>query len=148
HFTAKLSVRMADGPDLVATNFDFYDCSTYTSCTQCVSSNFPCDWCLTGHRCTHDTGENCRNDVLVTGVARVGRSIRPGPGFCLRINKTANGSTEILVASGVSKRIAVKVDNIQRSNFDYVPDGSLGLRVMDLWPNSTERCAMNGLDVH
>lgn len=38
-------------------------------CTQCVSSDFPCDWCVTGHRCTHDTGENCRNDVLVTGVS-------------------------------------------------------------------------------
>ncbi|XP_055945383.1 plexin A3-like isoform X2 [Argiope bruennichi] len=113
HFTAKLSVRMKVGPDFVATNFTFYDCSTYTSCTQCVSSDFPCDWCVTGHRCTHDTGENCRNDVLVTGVASVGPSIRSGPGFCPRINKTANGSTEILVASGISKRISVKVDNIQ-----------------------------------
>ncbi|GFY60911.1 hypothetical protein TNIN_181314 [Trichonephila inaurata madagascariensis] len=114
HFTAKLSVRMKTGPDFVATNFTFYDCSTYTSCTQCVSSDFPCDWCVTGHRCTHDTGENCRNDVLVTGVASVGPSIRSGPGFCPRINKTANGSTEILVASGISKRISVKVDNIQQ----------------------------------
>ncbi|GBN75824.1 hypothetical protein AVEN_240009-1, partial [Araneus ventricosus] len=44
----------------------------------------------------------------------VGPSIRSGPGFCPRINKTANGSTEILVASGISKRISVKVDNIQQ----------------------------------
>ncbi|KAG8193494.1 hypothetical protein JTE90_003709 [Oedothorax gibbosus] len=114
HFTAKLSVRMKIGPDFVATNFTFYDCSTYTSCTACVSSDFPCDWCVTGHRCTHDTGENCRNDVLVTGVSSIGPSIRSGPGFCPRINKTANGSTEILVASGISKRISVKVDNIQQ----------------------------------
>ncbi|XP_054724986.1 plexin A3-like isoform X2 [Uloborus diversus] len=113
HFTAKLSVRMKIGPDFVATNFTFYDCSTYTSCTQCVSSDFPCDWCVTGHRCTHDTGENCRNDVLVTGVSSIGPSIRSGPGFCPRINKTLNGSTEILVPSGISRRISVKVDNIQ-----------------------------------
>lgn len=114
HFTAKLSVRMKVGPDFVATNFTFYDCSTYTSCTQCVSSDFPCDWCVTGHRCTHDTGENCRNDVLVTGVSSIGPSIRSGPAFCPRINKTADGSTEILVPSGVSKRISVKVENIQQ----------------------------------
>ena len=69
HFTAKLSVRMTNGPDLVATNFTFFDCNTYSSCTQCVSSSFPCDWCVDGHRCTHDTAENCRNDILVTGVS-------------------------------------------------------------------------------
>lgn len=94
HFTAKLSVRMKTGPDFVATNFTFYDCSSYSSCTQCVSSSFPCDWCVGGHRCTHDTGENCRNDILVTGVSSVGPSIRSGPGFCPRINATLGGSTE------------------------------------------------------
>lgn len=31
HFTAKLSVRMRNNPDFVATNFTFYDCSTYSS---------------------------------------------------------------------------------------------------------------------
>lgn len=69
HFTAKLSVRMTNGPDLVDTNFTFFDCNTYSSCTKCVSSSFPCDWCVDGHRCTHDTAENCRNDILVTGIS-------------------------------------------------------------------------------
>lgn len=69
HFTARLSVRMTSGPDFVTTNFTFFDCNTYSSCTQCVSSTFPCDWCVDGHRCTHDTAENCRNDILVTGVS-------------------------------------------------------------------------------
>lgn len=69
HFTAKLSVRTQNGPDLVSTSFTFFDCSTHLSCTQCVSSQFPCDWCVEAHRCTHDTAENCRNDILVTGVS-------------------------------------------------------------------------------
>lgn len=69
HFTAKLSVRTMNGPDLVSTSFTFFDCSTHLSCTQCVSSQFPCDWCVEAHRCTHDTAENCRNDILVTGVS-------------------------------------------------------------------------------
>ena len=76
HFTAKLSVRVENGPDFVATNFTFFDCNTYSSCTSCVSSLFPCDWCVDGHRCTHDTAENCRNDILVTGINRIGPSIR------------------------------------------------------------------------
>ena len=107
HFTAKLSVRMTNGPDLVATNFTFFDCNTYSSCTQCVSSSFPCDWCVDGHRCTHDTAENCRNDILVTGVSRMGPSYRSGPGFCPTINATE--SQEILVSSGIKKAIRVKV---------------------------------------
>lgn len=69
HFTSKLSVRTRDGPDLVSTSFTFFDCSTHLSCTQCVSSQFPCDWCVEAHRCTHDTADNCRNDILVTGVS-------------------------------------------------------------------------------
>ncbi|KAJ8983519.1 hypothetical protein NQ317_012010 [Molorchus minor] len=109
HFTAKLSVRMTSGPDFVATNFTFFDCNTYSSCTQCVSSSFPCDWCVDGHRCTHDTAENCRNDILVTGVSRAGPSYRSGPAFCPTINATVGNSPEILVASGIKKAIKVKV---------------------------------------
>ncbi|RWS23603.1 Plexin-A2-like protein, partial [Leptotrombidium deliense] len=112
HFTAKLSVRTKFGPDLVATNFTFYDCSSYKSCIQCVSSPFPCDWCVGGHRCTHDTGENCRNDILVTGVSSVGPSIRSGPGFCPRINSTSETMTELLVPSGSLQPVQVKIDNL------------------------------------
>ncbi|KAK4302726.1 hypothetical protein Pmani_025199 [Petrolisthes manimaculis] len=110
HFTAKLSVRKSKGPEFVSTNFTFFDCNTYSSCTECVSSPFPCDWCVDGHRCTHDSAENCRNDVLVNGVNRVGPSIRSGPSFCPRI--TFVESQEILVSSGTEKSIKVKVDNI------------------------------------
>nr|NP_524637.2 plexin A, isoform A [Drosophila melanogaster]AAF59394.1 plexin A, isoform A [Drosophila melanogaster] len=108
HFTAKLSVRTRNGPDLVSTDFTFFDCSTHSSCTRCVSSEFPCDWCVEAHRCTHDTAENCRNDILVTGVSRIGPSYRSGPGFCPTINATGDGS-EVLVAGGTSKSIKVKV---------------------------------------
>lgn len=108
HFTAKLSVKTENGPDLVFTNFTFFDCSTHNSCTRCVSSEFPCDWCVEAHRCTHDTAENCRNDILVTGVSRIGPSYRSGPSFCPTINATSDG-TEILVAAGTSKSIKVKV---------------------------------------
>ena len=67
---------------------------------------------ITGHRCTHDTAENCRNDILVTGINRIGPSIRSGPAFCPRVNATAGGAPEILVSSGLQKSIRVKVDHI------------------------------------
>ena len=100
----------------MATNFTFYDCQSYTSCTACVSSLFPCDWCVGGHRCTHDTGENCRNEILITGIKSVGPSIRSGPNFCPRINSTVGGTTQVLVPSGSTKRISVRVVNIPQAS--------------------------------
>lgn len=106
---AELAVQKVGGPKLVSTNFTFFDCSTHLSCTVCVSSKYPCDWCVEAHRCTHDTAENCRNDILVTGVSRNGPSYRSGPTFCPTINSTGNESNEILVSSGSKKGIKVKV---------------------------------------
>ena len=87
-------------------------CSTMSSCTSCVSSPVPCDWCIDGHRCTHDTAENCRNDILVTGIKSVGPSIRSGPNFCPRVNATVKGSSGILVPSGIQTSIRLKMDNV------------------------------------
>ncbi|CAB4063960.1 PLXNA [Lepeophtheirus salmonis] len=113
NYTSALSVRMSKGPDLVSTNFTFFDCNTFNTCSSCVSSNFPCDWCVDAHRCTHDTAEYCQNDILVTGAKSFGPSIRSGPGFCPQINITSDGgSSEILVSTGISKAIRVKIYNI------------------------------------
>ena len=115
HFTSKLSVRVDTNfqpRHLAHTNFTFFDCNTFTSCTTCVSSTFPCDWCVDGHRCTHDTAENCRNDILVTGVNRIGPSIRSGPAFCPRVSPSPGGSPQILVSSGLQKSVRVEVDHI------------------------------------
>ena len=56
----------------------------------------------------------CRNDILVTGVNRLGPSIRSGPAFCPRVSngtEILNGN-EILVSSGQRKSISVKVEHI------------------------------------
>lgn len=132
--TAELSVRPINGSDLASTSFTFFDCSSYSSCTQCVTSPFPCDFCIEAHRCTHDTAENCRNDILVTGVnvsistrkftkfkmksnqlvtltlcnlQKIGPSYRSGPSFCPTINAVDNENA-IFIASG-SKRRAIRV---------------------------------------
>uniref|UniRef100_A0A8D8QDI4 Plexin-A1 n=2 Tax=Cacopsylla melanoneura TaxID=428564 RepID=A0A8D8QDI4_9HEMI len=109
NITAKLSVRSTNGPDFVTTRFMFFDCNTYSSCTQCVSSDFPCDWCVDGYRCTHKTYEDCRNDILITGISRVGPSFRSGPIFCSAIIGTSSGSREILVADNSKKAVRVTV---------------------------------------
>ena len=115
HFISKLSLRVGEeGEDFVSTNFTFFDCKALASCTTCVSSSFPCDWCVNAHRCTHNTAENCRNDILVSGINQSGPRIRSGPEFCPRVTPVATpgGSSDILVSSGLQKSISVKVDHI------------------------------------
>uniref|UniRef100_A0A8D9BT83 Plexin-A2 n=1 Tax=Cacopsylla melanoneura TaxID=428564 RepID=A0A8D9BT83_9HEMI len=109
NITAQLSVRPTNGSDIVSTSFVFFDCNSFTSCTQCVSSEFPCDWCVDGYRCTHKTYEDCRNDILITGISRVGPSFRSGPIFCSAIIGTSSGSREILVADNSKKAVRVTV---------------------------------------
>ena len=131
HFTAKLSIRVKGGSDIASTNFTFFSCSSHSSCSSCVASSFPCDWCvdgkrklksyknkdtlltdITGHRCTHDSSQHCRNDILVTGVNRIGPSIRSGPAFCPRVHSgTSESTSEILIPSGQVKGIRLKIDN-------------------------------------
>jgi len=109
-YTAAVVVREAGGKDLASGSVTFFSCHKYRSCTECVSSAFPCDWCVDGHRCTHDSAEECRNDILVNGVARKGPSIRSGPSFCPRILPV--GPQLEHVASGESRALKLKVDNI------------------------------------
>ena len=97
---ARLSVRMVNGgPEFSAANVTFYDCAAMIDCGTCVSSPFPCDWCVQAHRCTHDTGENCRNDYLVNGQNRSGYSSRSGPNFCPRIQPVEGADQYTLVPS-------------------------------------------------
>ena len=46
----------------------FFIPNTFSSCTTCVSSEFPCDWCVDRHQCTHDTTDKCRHDILFSFV--------------------------------------------------------------------------------
>lgn len=105
HYTADLSLRRTTGPDLVVTKFTFFDCGAYSSCTQCVTSRFPCDFCIEHSKCTHDIEEYCPGDILVNRVSS--NESTTGPEFCPRI--TGVDSPEILVPSGLSKAVHVKV---------------------------------------
>lgn len=33
-------------PPLASTNFTFFDCTRFATCSECAQSQFPCDWCL------------------------------------------------------------------------------------------------------
>uniref|UniRef100_A0A8D8Y9V6 Plexin-A2 n=1 Tax=Cacopsylla melanoneura TaxID=428564 RepID=A0A8D8Y9V6_9HEMI len=107
NITTKLSVRSINGPDVVTTSFIFFDCNSYSSCTQCVSSEFPCIWCVNQHRCSHNA-KDCSEDSLPV-VSRVGQIFKNNLSFCPTIDGTNSSSREILVASNFEKSVNVKV---------------------------------------
>ncbi|XP_055342712.1 plexin-A2-like [Paramacrobiotus metropolitanus] len=114
--SVRVAIRLQGaGTEFGADNVTFYDCASLDDCTSCVSSPYPCDWCVQNHRCTHNAGENCRSDYLVNGQNRSGYSSRSGPDFCPRIGP-AEGFVKdqyMLVPSDMLRKIMVKVENIQ-----------------------------------
>lgn len=110
HIAASLAVQVdPQGPELAQTNVTFFDCSSYSSCTHCVSSPFPCDWCAESHKCTHAAEDRCRNDHIVNGLNRAGPSNRCGPAYCPRVAAT---TPRLYVASGTRHSIEVQARNL------------------------------------
>ncbi|XP_070557201.1 plexin-B-like [Ptychodera flava] len=62
----------------VQSYFHFYDCSSHSSCSDCVTSDWACNWCVYENRCTHYQ-ETCPEDDQT--------SIVIGTNVCSLINK-------------------------------------------------------------
>ncbi|VDK64486.1 unnamed protein product [Onchocerca ochengi] len=116
---ARLAVSNSiEGPPLAYTNFTFYDCSRFKMCSACVSSPFPCDWCIESNQCVAgSTTENrCRSQQLVNGIERSGPSSRKGPSHCPRI---VAAERDFFVASGKNRQISVVVENARKFMTDF-----------------------------
>lgn len=108
--SATLSVQIDNGADFAATNFTFFDCSSYKSCTECATSPYLCDWCVETAICSHNAEDKCRGFHLVNSLSREGPSQRRGPSFCPRI--VALDEPDIYTTSGTSKEISVRTVNL------------------------------------
>ncbi|VDL64803.1 unnamed protein product [Nippostrongylus brasiliensis] len=112
HHLATLSV-VAEGriTPIASTNFSFYDCNRYTTCSQCAKSEFPCDWCLESNECVAGklTEDRCRKQHIVNGLNREGHSRRKGPQKCPHI---VAPQAKLYVAAGERRNISVKMQNL------------------------------------
>jgi plexin A len=126
----------AVGTEFAATNFTFYDCSTYTSCSACAQSAYQCDWCIETATCTHIAEDVCRAMHIVNGInvsahsshlsrtrisylQRKGNSDRRGAGFCPQIKPIDQSSSVIYVAAGTTKEISVTAKNLLDVHRDF-----------------------------
>uniref|UniRef100_A0A0N5AQC5 Sema domain-containing protein n=1 Tax=Syphacia muris TaxID=451379 RepID=A0A0N5AQC5_9BILA len=115
---SKLSIRNGtEGANLADAQFTLFDCARFSSCTACVSSPFPCDWCLDSNKCVDGsaTENSCRSETIINGRVR-GISNRQGPRFCPSIDAVDNS---LYVPSGSSKRINVTVSNLMDIMKDF-----------------------------
>ncbi|KJH51742.1 plexin cytoplasmic region [Dictyocaulus viviparus] len=112
HHLAILSI-VAEGriTPIASTNFSFFDCSRYNTCSQCTKSEFPCDWCLESNECVAGklTEDKCRKQHIVNGLNRDGHSRRKGPQKCPHI---VAPQPKLYVAVGEKRNISVKVQNL------------------------------------
>nr|XP_034367886.1 plexin-D1 [Arvicanthis niloticus] len=62
HVTVEMSVRVK-GHNIVSANFTIYDCSRigqvypHTACTSCLSTQWPCSWCIQLHSCVSNQSQ-------------------------------------------------------------------------------------------
>lgn len=107
---ARLSmVKSVDAAVLASTNFTFFDCHQLTTCQECASSRFPCDWCALSSKCVPNAEDVCQGETLVNSISRVGPSSRRGPDFCPRFIVPEG---DLFVSSGERRKVLVHAQNL------------------------------------
>lgn len=139
-------VKVYDNSPLASTNFTFYDCHQLSTCTECSSSRFPCDWCTLTSKCVPNAEDTCQGEPLVNqmwktalcfqinSVGRQGPSSRRGADFCPRFTPVSpQQSSELFVPSGHKRQLSFRAHNLHDSmkNFkcQYTVDGTTHERV-------------------
>ncbi|KAG5282062.1 hypothetical protein AALO_G00051820 [Alosa alosa] len=85
------------GHTFITTEFVFYNCSVLQSCSSCVSSPFPCNWCKYRHICTNNLAECSFQEGRVSSVEG-----------CPQILPTS----DILVPAGIIRPITLRARNL------------------------------------
>ncbi|XP_012936725.1 plexin-B1 [Aplysia californica] len=109
----QLSVHFhVKGKSIVTRSVSVYNCDVHTSCTSCTESTFGCQWCYTSGKCLEPRAQCADN------------SGKEGPGIKIKDNCphiwTQSSDEGILVHSGQSKQIAVRILNLQPGQNDNV----------------------------
>ncbi|XP_062855302.1 plexin A3 [Trichomycterus rosablanca] len=94
----KLSLKSKEtGLKFITTDFIFYNCSVLQSCSSCVSSPFPCNWCKYRHICTNNVAECSFQEGRVSSVEG-----------CPQILQ----SSDILVPAGIVRPVTLRARNL------------------------------------
>ncbi|XP_022109096.1 plexin-A2-like [Acanthaster planci] len=94
--TVTLSLRATETDKLIVnTTFDFYNCSAFESCTQCVA-DYLCNWCIFENKCMGNASSCNSTGVIAGQEVQNMDSPRKGKEYCPRIDN----NNEILIPAG------------------------------------------------
>ena len=86
HVTMNLAVTSHQAArEFVSTNIMLYSCDTHSTCSDCVSSLWPCSWCIYSNKCSHMSSasvSSCREAIVSadTSVFQLLQPVAPGAG--------------------------------------------------------------------
>ncbi|CAC5406948.1 PLXNA [Mytilus coruscus] len=97
-----------EGRPIVKRSVPVFDCRVHDSCTDCAKSNFSCMWQYQDNTCISTTTNNARQTNGITNADE-----------CPRVESPSSVS-EIVVHSGETKQIAVRVINLKTEQRDNI----------------------------
>nr|XP_054772214.1 plexin-A2-like [Lytechinus pictus] len=73
----------------ISTDFILFDCTHHKSCSSCVSSAWPCDWCVYDNMCTHESSSCQDGETVVIGENNPTGSGDKGQSYCPQLVGTS-----------------------------------------------------------
>eukprot|EP00057_Strongylocentrotus_purpuratus_P021812 XP_011676286.1 PREDICTED: plexin-B1-like [Strongylocentrotus purpuratus] len=90
HVTMTLSIVSTEtGVSFVSTDFISFDCTHLKSCSPCVTSPWPCDWCVYDNMCTRDNSSCQPGETVVIGEHNAVGFGNKGQSYCPQLIGTA-----------------------------------------------------------
>ena len=103
--------------EFVSTNIMLFNCDTHSTCLDCVSSLWPCAWCIYSNKCAHISSgqKNCR-EAIVSADTSVFQLLQDNPSqlisygqqYCPRVEL----SNEIYVPNNIPQELSLTVTNL------------------------------------
>lgn len=103
HSTVEVELHVHGRP-IVKRDVSYYDCQINQNCTACTESSFGCKWCHVRGMCIEVREPICPDQTAAAVVSS---------GLCPRLETSAQ-EPDIVVHSGRTKQIALRVANIKR----------------------------------
>ena len=119
HVTMNLAVTSHQASkEFVSTNIMLFSCDTHSTCLDCVSSLWPCSWCIYSNKCSHmssSSQSNCR-EAIVSADTSVFQLLKDNPSqlvsygaqYCPRVELRS----EIFVPNNVPQELSLPVTNL------------------------------------
>jgi len=118
HVTVNLAITSRHAKkEFVSTNIMLFNCDMHTTCLDCVSSLWPCSWCIYGNRCTHlsSTRDTCK-EAIVSGDTSIFQLLQDNPSqlisrgkqYCPRVEVTS----QIVIPNNVPQELSLAIANL------------------------------------